>query len=122
MSPLGPRGSWKYWKCVQTNPIQCACEKQDPIYLKLRGRCKDSVIDTYWTPQNQEGQYFLHGIKSSEIRYDKESNNWKLKAIIQGDEFSTASSEATLHSFLLGKSKWIITNDKSTRISRNKLR
>ena len=81
--------------------------------MKLRGRCPDSVIDTYWTPQTEGGQYILHGIQTSEIRYDPESITWKLKAVGKGVGWLSASSDAAFHSFLLGKSNWQITDDKS---------
>ena len=102
---------WQYWRCIQTSPVQCPCEKQDQIYLKLRGKCPESVIDTFWSPQNEEGLYVLHGSKTSEIRYIPETSSWKLEAI-SGTQFSTASTTASFHSFLLGKNSWIITNDK----------
>ena len=103
------------WTCIAPpeHTIQCACEKQGPVYLKLRGRCPDSVIDTYWTPQTEGGQYILHGIQTSEIRYDPASITWKLKAVGKGVGWLSASSDAAFHSFLLGKSNWQITDDKS---------
>ena len=113
MLAMGWRG-WFDWTCF--NPpetvLQCACEKEGLVYLKLRGRCPGSLIDTYWTPQNEGGQYFLHGIKTSEIKYNKESSTWQLKAIGE-NQISVASSDSPSHSFLLGKSNWYINNDKS---------
>ena len=103
------------WTC-NTPPdhiIQCACEKEGPVYLKLRGKCPDSVIDTYWTPQAEGGQYILHGLQTSEIRYDQKSATWHLKAVNKGVGWLSASSEASFHSFLLGKSIWLIKNDTS---------
>ena len=73
---LSPRTKgWTYWKCLQTAPIQCACEKQKTIYLRLRGRCTNSIIDIYWNPQNKKGQFFLHGTRTSEIRKVYNNNN-----------------------------------------------
>ena len=105
---------WSDWVCdiPDTHLIHCPCEKEGPVYLTMRGRCLDSAIDTYWTPQTAEGRYFLHGIKTSEARFDDLSNTWKLKAYGK-KAISQASSDATYHSFLLGKSNWIITNDTS---------
>ena len=103
---------WSDWLCKipPEHFVQCVCEKPSPVYLKLRGRCPDSAFDTYWTPQTYEGQYFLHGIKSSEVRFDRLSQTWQLIAH-GGVEKSFASSDAAFHSFLLGKSTWSITND-----------
>ena len=103
------------WSCnvPPSQIIQCACEKQGPVYLKLRGRCPDSVIDTYWSPQTQGGQFILHGIQTSEITYDAESVTWQLRAIVSEVGWVSVSSDASFHSFLLGKSNWLIMNDKS---------
>ena len=38
--------------------LQCAGELQGPVSLKLRERCPDYVIDTYWTPQTEEVNIF----------------------------------------------------------------
>ena len=57
--------------------LQCAGERQGPVILKLRGRCPDSVIDTYWTPQTDGCQYILPEILTSKIRYNLESITWK---------------------------------------------
>ena len=104
------------WTCnaPPEHVIECACEKQGRVYLKLRGRCPDSAIDTYWQPQTEEGQYILHGLQTSEIRYDKETSLWNLKALQNlGAGWMSATSDASFHSFLLGKSTWFITDDKS---------
>ena len=50
---------WEDWICVipPEHLIHCVCEKKSPVYLKLRGKCPDSELDTYWTPQTEEGFY-----------------------------------------------------------------
>ena len=74
---------WNDWRCKvpPTNIILCACEKSGSVYLKLRGRCSESVIDTYWTVQTEMGRYFLHGIETSVIEYDDDNNIWNLKSV-----------------------------------------
>ena len=82
------------------------------LKVSLRGRCADSALDKYWTPQTDRGQYLLHGLRTSEIRFDGSSSTWKLKSLTANSKIITsASSDASYHSFLLGKSSWIITND-----------
>ena len=105
---------WDDWTCniPPTQLVSCACEKQGSVYLKLRGRCPESVIDTYWTVQTEMGQYFLHGIDTSVIRYDYTNNIWTLNAAGK-DQFASGSSGSPYHSFLLGKSKWFLKNDQS---------
>ena len=78
--------------------------------------CPDSALDTFWTPQNEEGQYILLGLRTSEIRFD--GSTWKLKSLTAYSKIiTTASSDNSYHSFLLGKSSWIITNDTSMNIN-----
>ena len=74
---------WNDWRCKvpPTNIILCACEKSGSVYLKLRGRCSESVIDTYWTVQTNMGRYFLHGIETSVIEYDDDNNIWNLRSV-----------------------------------------
>ena len=105
---------WNDWICniPPTHPILCACEKSGSVYLKLRGRCSESVIDTYWTVQTNMGRYFLHGIETSVIEYDDDNNIWNLRSV-RDNQVTSASSDSSYHSFLLGKSKWLIFDDQS---------
>ena len=105
-------GGWIDWVCEVTKaaPIQCACEKEYPVYLKMRGLCPDSNIDVFWTPQNRKGYFILIGIHSSVTKYDDTAIQWQLE--VAGKKQNTqAISDASLHSFLLGKSNWQIVND-----------
>ena len=108
----GTWGGWTDWVCEVTRaaPIQCACEREGPVYLKMRGLCPDSNIDVYWTPQNRKGYHILIGIHSTVAKYDNDAIQWQLE--VTGKKQSThAISDASLHSFLLGKSNWLIIND-----------
>ena len=109
-----PWEGWDDWKCNvnPTDPIQCACEKAGSVYLKLRGKCPASDLDTYWTAQTERGRYFLHGIESSVIVFDDGTRTWSLKATKNNHETS-ASSDSSYHSFLLGKSNWNLMDDLS---------
>ena len=76
----------------------------------MRGLCPDSNIDVFWTPQNRKGYFILIGIHSSVTKYDDTAIQWQLE--VAGKKQSThAISDASLHSFLLGKSNWQIIND-----------
>ena len=105
---------WNDWICnvPPTHPILCACEKSGSVYLKLRGRCSESVIDTYWTVQTDMGRYFLHGIKTSVIEYDDDNNIWNLRSVGE-NQVTSAVTDSSYHSFLLGKSNWLILDDQS---------
>ena len=80
--------------------------------MKLRGKCPESVLDTYWTVQTERGRYFLHGIETSVIVYDDGNRTWNLTAV-RDDRVTSAFSDSSYHSFLLGKYNWNIKNDPS---------
>ena len=105
--------SWEKWQdreCTYKQPFQCACEKQGQIYLKLRGLCPESSIDVFWTLQNKEGTVHFYGIKNSEMHYDFENRRWQIDVIGKKPQ-TFGISEISFHSFLLGRSYWIIQND-----------
>ena len=43
--------------------VQCACEneKKNPVYLRIRGLCPSSYIDTYVIPRNARGIEYMLG-------------------------------------------------------------
>ena len=101
---------WNDWTCTMNEVVQCTCEKPGSIFLKLRGKCSESIIDTFWTPQIEEGQYFLLGLMRSMIQFDDEK--WNLRALKGGKtEPTLAFSDISYHSFVMGKSNWFISND-----------
>ena len=76
----------------------------------MRGLCRSSNIDKYWTPQIEEGRFHWLGVVSSSIYFDLVKNRWGLK--VYGRKTATmAYSESSFHSFLVGKSSWFIEND-----------
>ena len=106
---------WNDWTCDMTELVQCACEKQGQMFLKMRGLCSESTIDTFWTPQTEEGQYILQGLMNSIIEFDNEK--WNLKALGGGmNEPTLAFSDISYHSFVMGKSNWFISNDKGKQV------
>ena len=44
---------WNDWSCVinAAQPINCACEHPNQMYLQLRGLCPSSNIDLYYVPR-----------------------------------------------------------------------
>ena len=48
---------WSDWSCVinVAQPIACACEHPNQMYLQLRGLCPNSNIDQFYIPRNQKG-------------------------------------------------------------------
>ena len=86
------------------------CEKYGTVYLKLRGLCEDSNIDTYWVPGTDLSLYKLYGTVSSEIGFQAEKSNWKL-TVFSRTEKTVATSQLTYHSFAMGKSLWLVVND-----------
>ena len=102
---------WNDWTCNNPEVVQCACEKSGQMFLKMRGLCSESTIDTFWTPQTEEGQYILQGLMNSIIEFNNEK--WNLKALGGGiTEPTLAFSDISYHSFVMGKSNWFISNDK----------
>ena len=109
---------WNDWTCIipKASPIQCVCEKVGKVYFKLRGKCPESSIDTYWIPQVEDGQFFLHGLQTSDIVFD--NKKWILKSLGKNGD-TLAMSDATFHSFAMGKSNWLISNDEGRVFSHN---
>ena len=84
------------------------------MYLKMRGLCKASYIDSYWIPQNNHfkdaSPLYYVGFTSSRIQRIPASEEWDLSTF--GKEKNPKGfSEANLHGVLLGRSQWLIEND-----------
>ena len=105
-------GGWLQWTCSVTKeaPIMCLCEKEDPVFLTLRGLCKDSNIDTVWVTRNIQAELFYLGIQNTEMWYDYSKKHWKIRTTGRS-EHTRALSDNSFHSFLLGKSRWYIEKD-----------
>ena len=88
----------------------CLCEKEDPVYLTLRGLCKDSNIDNVWVTRNIQAELFYLGIQNTEMWYDFTHKHWNLKTTGSAEQ-TRGLSDSSLHSFLLGKSTWYIEAD-----------
>ena len=93
-----------------TGVMTCACEKEEEMYLQLRGLCPDSNIDNFYVPKNKRdsGVVLLIGLNTCEIEYDKDTLSWVLTDHSQN---TTAVSNAPLDSYALGSHTWSIEND-----------
>ena len=107
-------GGWQDWECKvsRTNHLKCLCESQGQMFLTMRGLCPDSNIDKYFVPHNKEndGQTLFLGLFKTVIEYHEADNLWHLN-VLGVNSMTVATSDATMHSFLLGKSKWTVTGD-----------
>ena len=103
---------WRDWQCKvpPSQPLSCACEHPGQMYLQLRGLCPDSSIDRFYVPRNKErsGAVQLLGFDTTIIDYDKTNNVWRLTDHYRN---TTASTEASQDSYVLGSHKWTIGND-----------
>ena len=86
------------------------CEKYGLVYLKLRGLCLNSNIDTYWVTDTHKGLFKMHGIIGSEISYEFELNSWML-IVYSRPKTTLATSSLSYHTFVMGKSQWSVVND-----------
>ena len=105
-------GGWLNFPCQigAITPVSCGCEHPGQMYLQLRGLCPDSYIDTIYVPRNKRrsGAVQLLGFDTTIIEYDKTNNVWRLTDHYRN---TTASTEASQDSYVLGSHKWIIGND-----------
>ena len=90
----------------------CACEHPEQMYLQLRGLCPDSNIDQFYVPRNKpkSNKLQLIGFKKSIIEHMGTDVGWKLKVngLLQN---TTAITESSLESYVLGTHKWTIKED-----------
>ena len=76
--------------------------KEEPIYLKLRGLCPSSTIDTFYFPKNIAEKFVLLGITSTTVNFNPASERWEMN-VSSKKEKTTGSSGNSFNSFLLGK-------------------
>ena len=89
----------------------CMCERKPQVYLKLRGLCNDSAIDTFYRPKNNPSdlrKLKLIGLRSN-IEHDAQIGLWKLSVVGRN---VTAVSKTSLASYTLGRHNWTISGDK----------
>ena len=105
---------WNDWSCIinKAQPINCACEHHNQMYLQLRGLCPDSNIDLYYVPRNKKnsGSVILIGLKNTVIEYDRESLVWMIS--VHGiPQNTSATSDSSYDSYVLGSHTWTMADD-----------
>ena len=79
-------------------------------YLKLRGLCPNSAVDTNYQPRNGRKdirELKFVGLRTS-IEFDDAKKIWTLSV---GGSNVTGTSKATHSSFTMGKHNWTIVGD-----------
>ena len=95
--------------------IWCACESKETTFLTMRGLCPGSFVDIYYEPVNvgrgMYGDGFIYkGWYTTTILFDDIKEEWVL-SVGYRPRMTRAVSYSSYHSFLLGKSNWIVEND-----------
>ena len=88
----------------------CICENRPQFYLRLRGLCKDSKIDTLYQPKGDLTEINLRiiGLHTT-IEYDSVHAQWKLSV---AERYNiTGASKTSGKSVTLGRHEWKITGD-----------
>ena len=87
----------------------CICSRTKRPYLRLRGLCPDSAVDSLFIPRNNDaGQIEYVSIKGSIISYNEERRLWSFSKT--GLDI-TGHSTTSKTSYVLGKHNWTIEND-----------
>ena len=89
----------------------CPCIFKTPPLLNLRGACSDTDMNERYTPMqgpDDETVIVLIGKYSSQIQHNASLSQW----IIQDRNSNiTAMTEASQHTYALGKHNWTISGD-----------
>ena len=102
-------GSWKAIDDKQGIPVACLCNRQPPPFLKLRGLCRESKVDTNYLLLNNRTdikRIELVGLHTRIYRKGKLWEQYDNRLNISG---YSKSPEA---SYTLGKHNWTIMGDK----------
>ena len=76
----------------------------------MRGLQQSSYIDIYYEPLNVGESFIYKGWETSTISFDDTREEWVL-SVGYRPRMTRAVSYSSYHSFLLGKSNWIVEND-----------
>ena len=94
----------------------CMCENNPESFLRLRGLCKGSAIETHYRPKGSLfdlKQFRIIGLHSN-IEHNGLSGLWELSV---AESKVRAISRASLGSFTLGKHNWTILMDKECNLN-----
>ena len=104
--------SWFEYDCLEPSGRSCPCSYPAQPILRLRGLCKDTPLDRYFSPKQlpgNPGNMILVGLYSAKIEFNDASSQW----ILTDAKYNvTAMSRATKLSYLLGKHYWTISYEK----------
>ena len=103
--------SWLDKPCENYQTGACVCERVPFLYLELRGLCANSIIDKHYHPWNNfsnSNEILLVGEKQSTIKFDETRKRWNLS--VEGYTV-IGFSNASHHTYSLGKHKWSIIGD-----------
>ena len=113
---VGP-DRWNDKSCASSE-FACPCNRQPMSYLKLRGLCPNSAVDTHYQPRN--GRKDIRKLKfvglRTSIEFDDANKIWTLS--VAGSNV-TGTSKATHSSFMIGKHNWTVEGDSSCNGGRN---
>ena len=79
------------------------------VFLRLRGLCPASHLDSFYTIKNEGDRIFLKGPSGTEISL--EDGEWKATTTKDQKKTKSVSILASPGSYLLGKHDWIISKD-----------
>ena len=106
-----PKGSLFDVQCTYYSmKCQCLCQFDRSPILRLRGLCKNSMIDTHFTMKNFNGSVVYKGVKATVIQYISNSTIYKWTLNVFGEK-TIAITSAIEMSFILGKQKWKVEGD-----------
>ena len=89
--------------------VFCACHFDERPYLKLRGLCPTSNIDSVFLPKNHftSGNIVHYGLFKTMLNFTE--NMWRMKVF--NSSTTAYTKEAKAYSFALGKYVWTIEKD-----------
>ena len=116
-------GLWDEWVCL-SDELSCPCGYPSQPLLRLRGVCKNSLIekgltDKLFSPKHllgNPGNMILLGQLSTRVEYNDTTSQW----ILTDAKYDvTAMSRATKLSYLLGKHDWTLSSGQSRTMTIN---
>jgi hypothetical protein len=101
--------------CTTPKPSVCQFSTRGAPFLRLRGNCAKSALDTLYYPSSDQSSEFMWiGIKSTFIKYNQTSRQWEAHVAHGDDEPNTwAYTEADVEGMLLGTNFWTVVEDRA---------
>ena len=92
-----------------TTQFQCLCQFRKPPILRLRGLCRSSKIDTYYTLKYVDGSIVYKGLTNSQIRFSSvDSFKWTISVNRHKTQGIALANEK---SYIIGRHVWNISDD-----------